>query len=145
MSNMMLRQNFNPVHELMKDFFGQFPELNQFYQMRNGCSRLQVKVHDNAVCVKLPFPGCTPKDFEVEVVGDYLTVRAHRTQDGNEVKGKNYICRERSTESCQESVRLPVKVLGSETKAKYTDGILILNIPRDNEAAKKTVKTIQVD
>lgn len=147
MSNMMLRHNFNenPMNELMRTFFGHFPEWNTFYQEENRMGGLQVKVHDNNVCVKLPFPGCTPKDFDIQVVGDYLTVRAQHSAEKNHEEKGNYICRERSMNSYQESVKLPVKVLGEQTKAKYTDGVLMLSIPRDNQTEKKTIKSITVE
>ena len=104
---------------------------------------MKIKVREKDVRVTLPFPGVSAKDFEVEVVGDMLSIRANRTQDNSD-DTKHYLCRERSTESFQESVRLPVRVNGSETSAKYIDGVLTLLIPRENAEARNS-KQIKVD
>ena len=130
-------------HELMKAFFNQqYPEWNTMWS-DEGRSGMKVKIREKDVRVTLPFPGVTAKDFEVEVVGDTLTVRAHRTQE-NQDEQKQYLCRERSTESYQESLRLPVRVNGPATKAKYEDGVLTLLIPREDAEAGNS-KMIQVD
>lgn len=151
--NMLAKHNANlaaagmPVsfNDLMKSFFGHYPEWNSAWLAERNQTGLQIEVHDKDVSVKLPFPGCTPKDFEVEVIGDFLTVKAqHSTQNNESENGRHYICRERSMESYQESVHLPVTVKGSETKAKYLDGVLTLTIPRETENAK-TSRTIKVD
>ena len=41
-------------------------------------SRMEVEVHDADVTVKLPAPGCTPDNFDIEVVNDFVTVRVKR-------------------------------------------------------------------
>ena len=131
-------------HDLMKAFFNHYPEWNNtLWPDDSRSSGMKVKIREKDVRVTLPFPGVTAKDFEVEVVGDTLTVRAHRSQE-NKDEGKHYLCRERSTESYQESIRLPVRVNGPDTKAKYEDGVLTLLIPRE-DAAAGNAKTIKVD
>ena len=40
--------------------------------------------------------------------------------------------RERSFDSYEETVRLPVKVKGAETKAKCADGVLTVTLPRED-------------
>ena len=130
-------------HELMKAFFNHDPEWNAMWPYENRRGGMKVKIREKDVRVTLPFPGVTAKDFEVEVVGDTLTVRAHRTQeDSNEQK--RYLCRERSTESYQESLRLPVRVNGPVTKARYEDGVLTVLIPREDAEARNP-KMIKVD
>ena len=104
---------------------------------------MKIKVREKDVRVTLPFPGVSAKDFEVEVMGDTLSIRANRTQDSSD-ENKQYLCRERSTESFQESVRLPVRVNGSATSANYVDGVLTLLIPREDPEAKGS-KQIKVD
>lgn len=144
--NMLARSNTNqntgvsaPVtfNDLVKAMFGQLPEMNAGWFHEHSKSALQVEVHDKDVTVKLPFAGCTAKDFQVEIVGDFLTVKATRSTEKKDEKEKHYICRERSVESYEESVRLPVMVKGAETKAKYADGVLTLTVPREEESARK--------
>lgn len=150
---MLTKHNANQVaagmpaalNDLVKAFFGHFPEWNSAWLAENQAAGMEVEVHDHDVTVKLPFPGCSPKDFEIEVVGDFLTVKAQRnatsSHDGYETK--HFICRERSTASYEESIRLPVMVRGSNTKAKYVDGVLTLTIPRATNDGKRS-KVIKV-
>lgn len=133
----------DPFHDLVKAFFRSYPEWNTMWTDNGRGNGMKVKIREKDVRVTLPFPGVTSKDFEVEVVGDTLTVRASRSQE-SAGEPKKYLCRERSTESFQESVRLPVRVNGADTKAKYEDGVLTLLIPREDIEAKAS-KQIRVD
>ena len=135
--------NADSFHDLMKAFFRSYPEWNTMWTDEGPGKGMKIKVREKDVRVTLPFPGVSAKDFEVEVVGDTLSVRANRTQDSSN-DNKQYLCRERSTESFQESVRLPVRVNGSATSAKYTDGVLTLLIPREDPEANGS-KQIRVD
>ena len=130
-------------HDLMKAFFKNYPDWNTMWTDDGRGNGMKVKIREKDVRVTLPFPGVSAKDFEVEVVGDTLTVRANRKQESSD-GSKQYLCRERSTESFQESVRLPVRVNGSATSAKYTDGVLTLLIPREDPEANGS-KQIKVD
>ena len=135
--------NNDSFHDLMKAFFRSYPEWNTMWTDEGTGKGMKIKVREKDVRVTLPFPGVSAKDFDVEVVGDTLSVRANRTQDSSN-ENKQYLCRERSTESFQESIRLPVRVNGSATSAKYTDGVLTLLIPREVPEANGS-KQIKVD
>lgn len=137
------QHNTDSFHDLMKALFRNYPEWNTMWTDEGPGRGMKIKVREKDVRVTLPFPGVSAKDFEVEVVGDMLSIRANRTQDNSD-DTKHYLCRERSTESFQESVRLPVRVNGSETSAKYIDGVLTLLIPRENAEARNS-KQIKVD
>ena len=50
----------------------------------------------------------------------------------------HYLRRERSYEEYEESVKLPVRVKGGETKAEYVDGVLTVTLPREEEAQPRT-------
>lgn len=150
--NMLAKSNTNqntgvsaPVtfNDLVRAMFGHFPELSSSWFREHAKSSLQVEVHDKEVSVKLPFAGCTAKDFQVEIVGDFLTVKAKHSSEKKDEKEKHYICHERSVEEYEESVRLPVMVKGSEAKAQYADGVLTLTIPRAAESAKSS-RVVQV-
>ena len=137
------QHNSDSFRDLVRAFFRNYPEWNTMWVDESRMNGLKVKIHEKDVRVTLPFPGVTAKDFEIEVVGDTLTVRANRKQEASDEQ-KQYLCRERSTESFQESLRLPVRVNGSETRAKYQDGVLSLSIPREGCDAKAP-KQIKVD
>ena len=68
----------------------------------------------------------------MEVLGDYLTVKIARNSESVPEEGRHYIRRERSFESYEETVRIPVKVRGTEAKAKCADGVLTITLPRES-------------
>ena len=103
-------------------------------------SRLEVKVNDEDVSVKMAAPGCRPEDFDIEVVGDFVTIRARRKEKAEEHEDARCIIQEREYGELEESTKLPVMVLGSQAKATYVDGVLEVVIPR--ETAKKVTSHV---
>lgn len=128
-----------PFEDLVKSVFNCFPGLRpEMIFSSNMPSPLEYVVKDKTVEVKFPCPGRCKDDFEVEVVGDFLTVKAMRCCHKEEKNDKkHYVIRERTCESCEESIKLPVPVKGAETKAKYCCGVLELSIPRVEEEKNK--------
>lgn len=107
-------------------------------------TKMSVKVEDDFVKVQFPFSGCKASDFDIESSGMFLTVKvARRKKTPVEEGDKHYTCSERSWEEYQESVKLPVSVVPAEAKAKYSDGILQITLPRTS-CGKETAKQIQV-
>ncbi|MBO7148115.1 MAG: Hsp20/alpha crystallin family protein [Lentisphaeria bacterium] len=130
--------------DMMKNFFSGYPEFHSPWIASAKNGKLDVEVHEKDVTVTFPFPGAQAKDFNVEVVGDFITVKAHRESTCNEEKEKHYIRRERSRESYEETLHLPVAVQGGDTKAKYADGVLTVIIPR-LEKDVKAPRNIEVE
>lgn len=147
------RRGFNfeleapPLEELMKSVFNYFPGFRSDLVFGSPIdSKLEVSVEENSVEVKLPCPGRCKDDIELEVVGDFLTVRVVQCQKHcqNDQEKKRYIIRERSFEEYEESIKLPVPVKGAETKAAYNEGVLHISIPRLMEEKEKT-HVVRVD
>lgn len=105
----------------------------------NGSApQLEMEVGETAVTAKLPIAGCRPEDIDIEVVGDNLTIRATRQMEEPKDENARYLRRERSYEEYEESVKLPVRVKGGETKAEYVDGVLTVTLPREEESRPRT-------
>ena len=129
-----------PFEELVKSVFNYFPGFRSDLVFGGHVnSKLEVEVKDKAVEVKFPCPGRCKNDFELEVVGDFLTVKAVKcSKEAEEKDNKHYVIRERVCETYEESVKLPVPVKGADTKAKYVNGILEISIPRLEEEHPST-------
>lgn len=140
-----LEKVFPGVDELMRSFFGRFIEPGSGL-LRSSVfdSRWESEVKDNEVTVKISCPGCKQCDFELEIVGDILNFKMHRS--ANECKNdeceRRYIFRERSFAEYSESIKLPVPVKGAEAVAHYKNGVIEIVIPRNMEAhpAGRTIK-----
>ena len=129
------------VRELMKNLF---PELSE--RAWNDLipeTEMNVKVDHDAVRVQFPCAGCCPSDFDVEASGMFLTVKVPRRDIRQDCCGNSrYTCCERSGEEFQESIKLPVTVVPSEAKAKYSNGVLEITLPRlsGNDSAAKQIR-----
>lgn len=85
-------------------------------------------------------PGLDPKDIDVSVVGDTLTLRAVRPTVELE-KGQTWHRRERATGRSVRTVQLPHAVDTERVRATYDNGILEVELPR---TAQETPRRIQV-
>src|SRR3990172_5173841 len=83
---------------------------------------MDITENQDAYTVKAELPGMDPKEIDVQVIGDILTVRGERKQEKEEKK-ENYIRTERVYGSFSRSVRLPSSVDAKGVEAKYTAGV----------------------
>jgi HSP20 family protein len=100
---------------------------------------LDIYETEDELVVKADLPGMRPEDVDVSVVGDVLTIKGE-TRDESEIKEENYVRRERRYGSFSRSVRLPTAVEAGEAEASYTDGMLILELPKAEEVKPKRIE-----
>ena len=123
---------FNPWRE-MEEFekalfsnpFGSFfnaPALNQF--------RTDVTDEGDHYLLETDLPGFEKKDITLDIHDDTLTIRAERKSKVEEKDKKDKVIRmERSYGSYQRSFDIS-GVDADQIKAKYTDGVLRLTLPK---------------
>ena len=123
---------FNPWRE-MEEFekaffsnpFGSFfntPALNQF--------RTDVTDEGDHYLLETDLPGFEKKDITLDIHDDMLTIRAERKSKVEEKDKKDKVIRmERSYGSYQRSFDIS-GVDADQIKAKYTDGVLRLTLPK---------------
>ena len=134
-----------PFEELVKSVFNYFPGFRSDLVFGSAInSRMELEVTDKTVEVKYPCPGRCKEDIELEIVNDFLTVKASKCCHKEEKEEKkHYMIKERVCETTEESVKLPVPVKGAEAKARYENGVLEISIPRLVEE-KDTTHIVQV-
>jgi HSP20 family protein len=99
---------------------------------------LESFIDDGKLVIRVDLPGIDPKDVEVTVSGNALTLRGKREQQ-HEEKGRNYLHREVAYGSFERSLRLPAGVRADQVKAAYRNGILELTIAVPTETAPRKV------
>ena len=104
-----------------------------------GSLALDMYETDEAVVVKLAIPGVKPEDIDVSVTGDVLTIKGE-TKAEEEVKGENYIRRERRYGAFSRSVSIPVTVVSDKGEAEFEDGVLTLTLPKAEEVKPRAIK-----
>lgn len=94
---------------------------------------------DAEFLVKAELPGVEPKDVEVNLSGNVLTVKGEKKQEREE-KTESLYRVERSFGSFSRSFSLPSEVKADQVSATYKDGVLNLKLPKTEPSKKKTIK-----
>lgn len=91
-----------------------------------------------AYVFKVELPGFKKEDVKVEFSGDTLSLRGERKQE-EETKSENLHRLERSYGLFERSFTIPKNVDAKKIEASLKDGILVLTIPKLEEAQTKAI------
>lgn len=97
---------------------------------------------DLAFRLEVAAPGFEKQQFELHVENDVLTVSAKRETSEQEAN-ERFMRREFRFDVFERSFKLPQTVNQDGLTAVYENGVLIVNLPKKEEA-KAVVKTIEV-
>jgi len=95
--------------------------------------------HENTIVIKAELPGVDPKDVDIRLDNNVLTINGERKLD-NEVKKESYHRVERSYGAFTRSFTLPTTVDPNGIKAEYRDGVLRVTLPKREEAKPKQIQ-----
>jgi HSP20 family protein len=88
-------------------------------------------------------PGLCKEDFKVTVENGVLTVSAEKRKSGED-KTDNYTRREFRYASFRRSFQMPEGVREEDIKASYTNGVLVLDLPRHPAAPETKGRAIEI-
>jgi len=94
---------------------------------------------DNNIVLKAELPGVDPKDVDIQLENNTLTLRGERKLD-KEVKKENYHRVERAYGTFTRSFTLPAVVDQGSIKAEFKDGVLRVTLPKREEAKPKQIQ-----
>jgi HSP20 family protein len=100
---------------------------------------LDVSETKNDLVVKAEIPGIDPKDIDISLANEILTIKGEKKQEKEE-KEENYHLTERSYGSFTRTIRLPREIQSDKISASYKNGILKVTLPKSEEAKKKEIK-----
>ncbi len=98
---------------------------------------------DNDIIVKAEIPGVDPKEINISITGDTLTIKGEKREVKAE-KGKSYYRLERSCGRFARSIDLPSQILTDKVEAKENRGVLEITPPKMEKAKTKTI-TVKAD
>ena len=102
------------------------------YQNRNVRSmNTDIKETDDNYQIEMELPGFTKEDVKADLKDGYLTIQASHNESKDE-KGEDgkYLRKERYSGSCSRSFYVGDAVTQEDIKAKFTDGILTVLVPK---------------
>jgi HSP20 family protein len=94
---------------------------------------------DNNIVIKAELPGVDPKDVDIRLDNNVLTIQGERKFD-NEVKKESYHRVERSYGAFTRSFTLPNTVDPNSIKAEFKEGVLRITLPKREEAKPKQIQ-----
>jgi HSP20 family protein len=95
--------------------------------------------HEGNLVLRAELPGIEPKDVDVHVENNVLTLRGERKFE-SEVKREKYHRVERAYGTFSRSFTLPNVVDTEKIKAEYKDGVLQVTLPQREEAKPKQIQ-----
>jgi len=103
----------------------------------------EIEETEQALHLKLEVPGLEPKDLNVEVTADAVSISGERKSE-NRTEEQGMVRSEFRYGKFQRLIPLPTRIQNNNVQAEYKDGILHLTLPKTEEEKNKVVKvTIQ--
>ena len=128
---------FQDIDSLFDRFFGDTGYRSLVVPM-TGSPAVDCFFKDGRLVMRLDLPGVDPKDIDVSIVGNTLTVKDSRQHDmGEEKNGLRH--RETSYRRFERSMMLPEGVKVEEIKANYRNGVLELTMPVAPQVAGRKI------
>jgi HSP20 family protein len=100
--------------------------------------RLDVADTKDALVVKAEIPGIEPKEIELTLQDQVLTIKGEKRQEKEE-KEEQYYRMERSYGAFARSIRLPVAVDAGKVTATFKNGVLTVKLPKGAAAKGTTI------
>jgi HSP20 family protein len=97
----------------------------------------------DAYLLELVAPGLKKSDFKIELEGRNLSISSEITEE-HLADQESYTRREFSLSSFKRAFTLPDSVNESKISAKYEDGILVITIPKKEEAIQPPARQIEI-
>jgi HSP20 family protein len=116
-----------------------FPSVAEGETMFEWWPAVNVCETPETVIVTAELPGLEPKDVEISVVGDTLTIRGEKRTEREE-KGKTWYRREIASGKFTRSFTLPAPIDSEHVDATNKAGILTITLPKRAEARAKKIE-----
>ena len=127
-----------------RDFWGRKNPL--YGKNAKNMMKTDVKEKDNGYEVAIDLPGFKKDELHLELNDGYLTISAEKGLDKDE-KDKNdkYIRRERYAGSMSRSFYVGENMKEEDIHAKYENGILTLDVPKEQKKAVPEKRYIAIE
>lgn len=115
--------------------------LDAVWHGRNGADWMpkldMIEDHDG-ISLRMELPGVTPRNVDVSVRDNILTISGHKESSSHE-EGKDFYVSEREFGSFRRSLELPPGCDAEKIAASQENGVLTVKIPRSRESTSKRI------
>ena len=135
---------YDPFREITRfDPFRNFDDLFKGFLVRPVSRELEPEIKmdvsedDKAYTIRAEIPGVKKEDIKVSVDGNQVSISAEVKKEKEEKEGKKVVHSERYYGKAYRSFTLDHDVDPDAAKAKYSDGVLELTLPKKTGTARK--------
>src|SRR2546423_11340493 len=151
---MLMQSHYNEEHKMttLASFRGVTPLQDQINRLFNDAfdstresnlttwaPAVDIFENEQELIVKADLPDIDPKDLDIRVENNILTIRGERKFEKKQDNG-DYLRVERAYGSFSRSFALSSTVNTDAIKADYQNGVLTLHVPKREEAKPKQIK-----
>lgn len=127
------------LREEMEDLFERFTGNGDDWPSQMLAPPMDLSETDGSLQVRLDLPGVDPKEIDIQVSGNQLTIAGERKEEKEE-KGETFHRIERRTGRFSRSVTLPCAVDEEKIDANYHDGVLTISVPKNEECKARRIE-----
>lgn len=110
-----------------------------------GVMKTDIKENDKEYELTIELPGYKKEDVNAELKDGYLIINANNEKNEEEKDEKGYIRKERYFGSCSRSFFVGKNLKEEDIKAKFDNGVLTLNVPKEVEKLPEEKKYIAIE
>jgi HSP20 family protein len=133
-------RNFSTLQDQINRVFNDaFERRGEESNLTTWAPAVDIFETENELVVKADLPDVDPKDLDIRVENNILTIRGERKFE-NKVNEENYLRVERAYGTFSRSFALSNTVNTESIKAEYQNGVLQLHVPKREEAKPRQIK-----
>jgi len=122
----------------MEKAFSSFPSISMPTMPRTSCDIID---EGNQFRVKMDTPGIKKNELKLNVTDNSIEVTGEHKE---EEKKKNYLRKERHSISYYQTIPLSEKIIPGKVKAKLTDGVLDITLPKTTPTPTPKKRSVNV-
>lgn len=131
------------INRLFEDAFPRKNDQGEAVDTADWRPAVDIFETGSAIVLKIELPGVIKEDVSVEVKDNILTIKGERKTEKDVGEG-DYYRRERAYGSFRRAFNLHYDVNPEKIRARFSDGVLSIDVPKPEEEKPKQV-TVNVD
>ncbi len=126
------------LDSMVDNFFRGLPELNSTLTQR---AAMDVWESEDGYHIEAELPGVSEKDVAIELVHRTLSIEVKKEENTEEKeKESKYYLRERRNINFSRTFTLPDSADTEQLQAKFSNGLLFIDVPRKEESQPKKIE-----
>jgi len=139
----MAIQKFEPFRDIDRLFEKAASPLLSGMQRAGRDFAVDVYKDDGNLVTEMNVPGIDPDDIDISLENNRLTISGMR-EEKKETEDDDYVAREIRRGSFRRQIRVPRGITADDVEATYSDGVLTVTVPYEEEVEEPAKKKIEI-